>query len=121
MALTLGGFAIYWTQPGPLISVAGLFIAGLGVANLYPLCATLAFEAAPGQSDAAGARLTFASGSAILAAPLLLGALSDLAGLRIAYTIVPLFVLLAYLTLHLGNRAVTSEIPETTTLATPGG
>lgn len=117
MALTLAGFVVYWAQPGPLVSVAGLFVAGLGVANLYPLCLTLAFEAAPGQSDAAGARLTFASGSAILAAPLLLGALSDLAGIRAAYVIVPLFVLIGYVTLTLGNRATAASDPSSTDLA----
>ena len=71
----------------------GLFVAGIGVANLYPLIVALALGAAPGQSNEAGARLTFASGTAILAAPLLLGALADAAGIRLAYGVVPIFIL----------------------------
>ncbi len=104
LAITSLGFAIYWVFPSPIISVAGLFVAGLGVANLYPLASSLAFEAAPTQSNAAGARLSFASGSAILVAPLMLGALADLVGLRIGYLIVPLLIVAAIGFIRLGAR-----------------
>ena len=84
--------------------VLGLFVAGIGVANLYPLTVALALGAAPGQSNEAGARLTFASGTAILAAPLLLGALADAAGIRLAYGVVPIFLLGALMASRLGRR-----------------
>ncbi|MFT4039521.1 MAG: hypothetical protein QM692_15140, partial [Thermomicrobiales bacterium] len=55
-------------------------------------------------SNAAGARLSFASGAAILGAPLLLGALADAAGIRLAYGVVPLFIAGAAVASGLGRR-----------------
>ena len=89
---------------GVSAAVLGLFVAGFGVANLFPLTVALALGAAPGQSNEASARLTFASGTAILAAPLLLGALADAVGIRLAYGVVPLFILGALVASRLGRR-----------------
>src|SRR5215212_4096028 len=99
-----GGFFVYWLAPAAPAVVLGLFIAGVGVANLYPLIVALALGAAPGQSNEAGARLTFASGTAILAAPLLLGTLADATGIRLAYGVVPIFLLGAFVVTGLGRR-----------------
>jgi MFS family permease len=104
LAVAATGFFVYWLAPVALIAVLGLFVAGLGVANLYPLVVALALGAAPGQSNEAGARLTFASGTAILAAPLLLGALADAIGIRLAYGVVPIFILGALIGSRLGCR-----------------
>ncbi len=104
LAVAAGGFFLYWLAPVALVAVVGLFVAGIGVANLYPLTVTLALGAAPGLTNAAGARLAFASGAAILAAPLLLGALADAAGIRLAYGIVPLFLIAAFAASRLGQR-----------------
>lgn len=93
IAVTTLGFLVYWLAPWTPVVVAGLFVAGLGVANIYPLTMALGFRAAAGRSDAAGARMTFASGAAILTAPLLLGVLSDAVGISRAYGIVPLLLL----------------------------
>jgi hypothetical protein len=35
----------------PAVAVIGLFVAGLGVANLYPLAVALSLAAAPGRED----------------------------------------------------------------------
>jgi MFS family permease len=99
-----GGFLVYWLAPSVLATVFGLFVAGVGVANLYPLIVALALGAAPGQSNEAGARLSFASGTAILAAPLLLGTLADATGIRLAYGVVPIFLLGAFVASRLGRR-----------------
>ena len=104
LAVSAAGFFVYWLAPAALVAVLGLFVAGLGVANLYPLIVALALGAAPGQSNEAGARLTFASGTAILAAPLLLGALADATGIRLAYGVVPIFLLGALVASRLGRR-----------------
>ena len=98
------GFFVYWLAPVALLAVLGLFVAGIGVANLFPLTVALALGAAPGQSNEAGARLTFASGTAILVAPLLLGALADAVGIRLAYGAVPIFILGALMASRLGRR-----------------
>ena len=55
------------------MSGAALFVAGLGVAGLYPLGVAAALAAAPGRLTLAGTRLTLASGAAILVAPFALG------------------------------------------------
>jgi MFS family permease len=104
LGVSAAGFSVYWLAPVALVAVLGLFVAGIGVANLFPLTVALALGAAPGQSNEAGARLTFASGTAILAAPLLLGALTDAAGIRLAYGVVPIFILGALIASRLGSR-----------------
>jgi MFS family permease len=104
LGVAAAGFFVYWLAPIALVAVLGLFVAGIGVANLFPLTVALALGAAPGQSNEAGARLTFASGTAILAAPLLLGALADATGIRHAYSVVPIFILGAFMSSRLGRR-----------------
>ena len=98
------GFFVYWLPPPPAVKVAGLVVAGFGVANLYPMVAALALGAAPGRSNEAGARLSFASGAAILTAPLLLGALASAVGIQRAYGVVPLLILGAFVAGSLGQR-----------------
>ncbi|MCA9876963.1 MAG: MFS transporter [Thermomicrobiales bacterium] len=102
LVVAAAGFFLYWLAPLLPLTVLGLFVAGLGVANLFPLGAALAMGAAPGLSNEAGARLSFASGAAILAAPLLLGTLADAVGIALAYAVVPVFLAGAVLASWLG-------------------
>jgi fucose permease len=90
--VALGGFSLYWLAPRPVSSLAGLFIAGLGIANFYPLTVAIAIGAAPHQVDRATARLAVASGVAVLLAPLAVGMVSDAAGMRWGFGIVPLLL-----------------------------
>jgi fucose permease len=98
MAALVGvaGFAVLWTSPAPL-AVAGLLVAGLGVALLYPVILGQALGAWPEQPVRAAARCALASGVAIGTAPLVLGTLADLTALRAAVFVAPalLLVLLA--------------------------
>ena len=82
LALLVGavGGVIVWVSHGTTASGVGLLLAGLGTATLYPLGLALALGRAGGATAAAGARLTLASGLAILVAPLALGAVSDAFG-----------------------------------------
>ncbi|OQA43563.1 MAG: putative transporter [Chloroflexi bacterium ADurb.Bin325] len=82
------GFLLFWTTGDAALGLLGLTIAGLGVASLYPLILALALGAAGADTVQAGARATLASGTAILALPLVLGRLADLAGIRPAYGVV---------------------------------
>ncbi len=82
----------------PWTVTAGLGVAGLGIAVLYPV--TLAqLVATPGMAAQHSAPLgALASGTAILAAPALLAALSGVASLRIAFLLpIPLLALLVAL------------------------
>ena len=87
------GFLVYWLAGAAWLNVLGLFVTGLGVANLFPLTSSQAIAVAPGQSEAASARLALASGSAVLLLPLLLGWSADLLGIRLAYGIVGVLVI----------------------------
>jgi MFS family permease len=82
------GASIAWVSTEPMVSGAALFLAGLGVAGLYPLGVAAALGAAPGRLTLAGTRVTLASGTAILIAPLALGAAADAAGVPVAWGLV---------------------------------
>jgi fucose permease len=102
------GFVAFWAASTPLPVLIGLFVTGLGVAGLYPLLLSLAIGVAGPDTVQASARATLASGTAILALPLVLGRLADLAGIRPAYGIVGILLLgifLILLTVTRGYRA----------------
>lgn len=95
LGLAVLGFLLQWQlRPLPVVAL-GLTLAGLGVANLYPLSLSLAVGAAPDQLDAASARASLASGTAILLLPLLLGRLADLLGIAAAYGLVGVLLALS--------------------------
>jgi fucose permease len=91
------GFLLFWKTEGVFLGLTGLFITGLGVANLYPLILSLAISAANGNTVQAGARATLASGTAILALPLILGSFADAIGIQLAYGVVPLLLVAVFL------------------------
>lgn len=98
------GFLLFWRAENSILALSGLFLTGLGVANLYPLILSLAINAANGNSVQAGARATLASGTAILALPLALGRLADAVGIRSAYAIVIVLLVSIFLIDQLAGR-----------------
>ena len=95
-ACATAGFALFWAAPTLALAGAGLLVAGLGVALLYPTTVSRVVAAWPQATDRAAARAALASGIAIGGAPFLLAQLSDAIGLRAAFLIVPaLLVVLA--------------------------
>jgi hypothetical protein len=36
LAMTAAGFGLFWVAGQPVAAIAGLFLCGLGIANLYP-------------------------------------------------------------------------------------
>ncbi|HEY4386719.1 MAG TPA: hypothetical protein VGN34_19865 [Ktedonobacteraceae bacterium] len=64
----------------PALKVAGLFLAGLAIANLYPLALAVAMSTTPQRTKATSARLLAGSSIAILVAPLVLGRVADAMG-----------------------------------------
>lgn len=115
LLVTLAGFGLYWTDAGPALALAGLFVLGLGVALLYPLTLGLALEAAGPNGVAASARFMLAVGVAILTAPFLLGALADRVGLAAAHLVIPALALMA-----LGGLAVAGILERRLALRRPG-
>ena len=89
LALTLPGIALYVGVRQPVSSVVGLVVLGLGTALLYPLTLGFAIGVAGRLEEAASARASLASGVAILVMPMVLGALADGLGLRLACLFLP--------------------------------
>jgi fucose permease len=87
------GFAAHWWSPWLWASIGGLALAGVGVANLYPLLLAQAIGTAPGRTDLASARASLASGIAILLLPLLLGNLADRLGIGQAYGLIGVLII----------------------------
>lgn len=94
--ITLLGFLIFWLTRVSFFNILGLFIAGLGVANSFPLTLSIAVGLAADQSNKASARVSLGVGIALLTAPLLLGWLANHLSLQIAYGIVIVFVIAAF-------------------------
>ncbi len=104
LTVTIAGFLLFWLATQPILAITGLFVCGLGVANLYPLSLALALAAAPGNEDAANARIQMLGGMFVIAAPYLLGSLADDLGLRAAFTIEPVLIGACALLLVAGLR-----------------
>jgi fucose permease len=104
VALGLSGFLVFWLAPHPAMNLAGLFIAGLGIANFYPLTIAAATSAAADAADRATARLALAGGSAQLLAPLSVGVVSNLAGVRWGFGIIVPLLLGAFAMLRFATR-----------------
>jgi fucose permease len=105
------GFLLFWIPEDRFAGLSGLFITGLGVANLYPLLLSQAISAAQGNTVQAGARATLASGTAILALPLALGRFADFVGIRPAYAVVVVLLLGVFLISRAAGRISSSRRP----------
>jgi MFS family permease len=103
LALTGVGFMLFWLAEHPVLAVVGLLVAGVGIANLYPLSLALTLSAAAGLTDAANALTQLIGGVAVVVAPYLLGALADHRGLHAAFA-VELVLIIASALLLLGSR-----------------
>jgi MFS family permease len=92
LAVTVAGFLLFWLAGLPIPAIAGLFLCGLGIANLYPLSLARAIAAAPGNGDSANAATQLLSGALVIAFPYLLGSLADRLGLHAAFAIEPVLI-----------------------------
>ncbi len=95
--LAAAGFIVFWTARDLPLNLLGLFLMGLGEANVYPLCLSQAIAVAVGASEKATARMSMSTGGAILIAPLLLGLLADKVGLEPSYAFVAVCLIVAAL------------------------
>ena len=83
--IVLVGFPMLWLGRVAAINVIGLFLSGLGVANLFPLTLSAATAVAVGNTNRASARISMTSGIGILAMPQLLAAAADQIGIQQAF------------------------------------
>ncbi len=109
-ALTAVGFALFWFATMPVVAFAGLAITGLGMAVHYPLSLSRTISAATGQADRASSIATLGTGIAIGVAPFLLGFLSDTITVRYAFLLVPVFLILATVSLAAARSGTRTEV-----------
>lgn len=82
------GFPLFWLSSSPLLNVVGLFIVGLGIANLYPLTLSITTSVVePERTNTASARSSLGAGLAILIMPQILGGIADQVGISGAFGI----------------------------------
>ena len=91
------GFPIFWLSSVPALNIVGLFIVGLGMANLFPLSLASATGAAPFQADAASAYISLGIGLSILVVPQLIGFIADRAGIHTAFGLIGAIAIVAAL------------------------
>jgi fucose permease len=104
------GFLLFWMTGTVFLSLTGLFLTGLGVAGLYPLLLSLTMGVAHNNTVLAGARATLASGTAILALPLVLGRVADMVGIQLAYGVVGILLIgIFMIVLFTGSKVTGSE------------
>ena len=103
IGIVIVGFPLFWLPRFAPLNIAGLFIAGLGIANLFPLTLATATNVAPLHANKASARVSMASGMAILIAPQVLGTVGDQIGIERAYGIVAIIMTAALLVLLSAN------------------
>jgi fucose permease len=110
LSLALLGFPLFWLAPATPLALAGLFVMGFGIGGVYPLGVSAAIAAAPGNTDAASARLSIGGGGAMLVAPFVLGALADRVGISTAFGIViPMLLAAVSLALIAGRKGSRRE------------
>lgn len=104
LALSAGGFVLFWSAYTPVQGLGGLALMGLGMSLHYPLAVTAAIEAGGGHPDLAAGRAALGVGVAAALSPLAMGALSDAAGVRAAFSLVPVLLAVAVTSLIVSRR-----------------
>jgi predicted MFS family arabinose efflux permease len=105
LVLTAASFGLFWLTDRPALAVLGLFLCGVGIANLYPLALALTLEAAGELQDRANARSQLIVGVVAAVSPYLLGTLADRHGLTTAFALEPALIGIGFLVLWGGLRA----------------
>ncbi len=102
--IALGGFILFWLAPVIVLTVTGLFLAGLGIANLFPLVLSIASRIGESRPDVASARIVQAAGISILVIPQVLGTIADQVGIKNAYGVVGVLLIVAVGVTAYANR-----------------
>jgi MFS family permease len=111
ICVTMAGFLLFWLAPLPLVHIVGLFIAGFGIANLFPLALALLTQQTPEQADMASGRAAAGGGLAILVMPFVLGRIADMVGLWRAFSFELLLIIGAAAMIYFANRCAKRRTP----------
>lgn len=114
LALAAIGFAVFWLSDSLALGAIGYFVTGLGIANLgiFPTSLALSTIAGGHQHDTATTRLAAAIGIAMLLGPFMLAGLADQVGIRNAYLVLPIILVIASVASLFAHRAVERHLAD---------
>jgi predicted MFS family arabinose efflux permease len=110
-AVGLGGTLLFWVSDALVPVVAGLFVGGLGISMLFPMLLSQGIGIAPGHADIAAARVSIAAGGSVLVSPLTLGVIADQVGIRDAFAMVPVLLVLVAALAAIGHQMEAARRP----------
>lgn len=90
------GFVSFWLSHSMILSLASLFVVGLGVSMQFALASIRLIAFSDGRPDLAIGRTSLAAGIAIAAAPFFLAVLGDSFGISRAYIMVPVLIAISF-------------------------
>lgn len=102
--LAFVGFLLLWLAQSAPLNVLGLFVVGVGVANLFPQGLSTVMGLAPGLATRAGARVALGIGGTVFLVPQVLGGIADRVGLYGAFAVVAGFIVVALSVTAVTNR-----------------
>jgi predicted MFS family arabinose efflux permease len=95
----LAGFALAWAFTLWPLVLLGLMLTGVGIGVHWPLGVARVVRASGGMTDRASAAASIAGSISMAFAPFALGTLSDTIGFHVAFLLVPLFLVVAFVIL----------------------
>jgi fucose permease len=98
------GFSMFWLGTMVPVNCCGLFLTGLGIANMYPLAFSQAVAASPTMRSTAIARIGLLCGVSILVAPMVLSFIADRHGLFVAYASIAVVLIFCFGSIVLANK-----------------
>jgi MFS family permease len=105
LMLAAAGWTLMWATRVPALALLGLVVAGLGAAGHFPLGSVLLIDASEGEPDRALGWMAVGLGAASGAGPFVLGSIADFGGIHLAFTMVPICLLVAALGAAVAARA----------------
>lgn len=109
-AIPLVFFWVFWTSPNAITMLIALGICGLGLGMHWPLAIGRAVKAGFNNPDKASAVAAYATGGSGVILPFALGAISQAAGLKNAFLLVPVVLMAGLVMLFLHPIEEKSEL-----------
>ncbi len=93
----LAAFMVVWSVTSPVVILVAMFVTGVGLSLVWPLCISRIIRASGGNPDRASALALAFTTAAIGLAPFILGAFAASAGVHTAFLIVPVLLVVTFI------------------------
>jgi len=110
LILGLITFLLAWAIPSTWVVLTAMFLTGVSLALAWPLNLSRIIRSAHGSTDRAAALTLAAATTAIGGAPFILGAVSEAVGVHLAFLLVPVLLIAAFILVTI--RPVAEDAPE---------